>query len=554
MTAEGDSGLLRDTTRVTGHEALVQNIEATMSLANAVRSTLGPFGLDKMLVDDEGRILVTNDGVTIIDTARVEHPAAKMIISACTIQDEVARDGTTSTILLASELLVNAWEMILQGIHPAQIAAGYRLASEAAVQALPDIAREMNSDNELLEATMTSLAGKGQSSSRTHLAKIAVKAAQSITVVSKTGPHMATGDGTLKDEAEETGTSGGSESGIRADPTLVKVIYNRGGVTTDSHLVRGLVLAKSCIHPDMVDWLEGGTILLIDGGLERRTPSLDATLKITSPGMLNAFRDKDRQILRQQVEAVIALAPNLVVMRDGVDDEARQWLADAGITAYRRVESPDLDLLARATGATMIHRPESANAQALGTFASSHEELWHETTHWIMEGSAESGATLVVCGTTEEVMAETERCFDDALGVACQLLEEPYLLPGGGATHIALARRIRRYAESIPGREQFEAEGFADALEVIPRTLAENSGIDPIDALLQLVAKQTTHGDWIGLDASSKSPEDMDEKAIREPLRITRQVIRGATDSAISLLRIDDVLWARQEPTIPDES
>ena len=537
MTVEGDSGLLRDTTRTTGHEALTKNIEAAMALANAVRSTLGPFGLDKMLVDDEGRILVTNDGVTIIDTARVEHPAAKMIISASTIQDEVARDGTTSTILLASELLVNAWEMVLQGIHPAQIAAGYRLACEASVLALPDIAREMNGDDELLEATMTSLAGKGQTSNRAHLARIAVKAAKSIAVVRGAG-----------------GTEGAGENGIRADPTLVKVIANRGGITTDSHLVRGLVLAKSCIHPDMADWLNGGKILLIDGALERRAPSLDATLKITHPGMLDAFRDKDREILRQQIEAVIALAPNLVVVRDGVDDEARQWLADAGITAYRRVERPDLDLLARATGATMIHLPEVADSQALGTFVSSREELWHETTHWIMEGSAESGATLVVCGTTEEVMAEAERCFDDALGVACQLLEDPYLLPGGGATHIALARRIRRYAEGIPGREQLAAEGFADALEVIPRTLAENSGIDPIDALLQLVAGQTAQGDWIGLDAESKSPEDMDEKAIREPLRITRQVIRGATDSAISLLRIDDVLLARQEPTIPDAS
>jgi chaperonin GroEL (HSP60 family) len=530
MTVETDSDLLRDTARMTGHEALAKNIEAAMALANAVRSTLGPFGLDKMLVDDEGRILVTNDGVTVIDTARVEHPAAKMIISASTIQDEVARDGTTSTILLASELLVNAWELIQQGIHPAQIAAGYRFASEAAVQALPDIAREMNGDDELLEATMTSLAGKGQSSNRSHLAGIAVKAAQSIAVVSEAG----------------------SENGIRADPTLVKVIANRGGIITDSHLVRGLVLAKSCIHPDMIDWLEGGKVLLIDGGLERRAPSLDATLKITSPGMLNDFRERDRELLRQQIDAVIALSPNLVVIRDGVDDEARQWLADAGITAYRRVESADLDLLSRASGATMIHRPEDADAKVLGTFTSSREELWEETTHWILEGSAENGATLVICGTTEEVMAEVERCFDDALGVACQLLEEPYLLPGGGATHIALARRIRRHAEGIPGREQLAAEGFADALEVIPRTLAENSGIDPIDALLQLVAAQTAEGDWVGLDADDKSPADMDAKAIREPLRITRQVIRGATDSAICLLRIDDVLWAQQEPTVPD--
>lgn len=527
MTDSGDGELLRDTNRVSGNVALRKNIEAALALSGAVRSTLGPYGLDKMLVDDNGRMLITNDGVTVISTAQVEHPAAKMIISASTIQDEVARDGTTSTILLASELLVNAWEMITQGIHPAQIASGYRLASTEADSALADIARPLAGEEELRAATLTSLAGKGQVAQQSHIAELAIIAAKAIVVQNE-------------------------EGSTRADPTLVKVIANRGGTTTDSHLVSGLVLAKSCIHPEMIDWPEGGKILLLDGGLERRSPSLDAKLKITSVGMLDAFRAKDRELVRQQVDAVIALAPNVVAVRDGVDDEARQWLAEAGITAYRRVERSDLELLSRATGAKLVHNPSKSENDVLGQFTSSQEELWQDTTHWILQGQADAGATLVICGSSEEIIAEAERCFDDAVGVACQLLEEPLLLPGGGATHIALARRLRRYAEEIPGREQLAVLGFADALEVIPRTLAENSGIDPIDSLLELVAEQTTNGDWVGLDAATKSPQDMDSVGVREPLRITRQVIRGATDSSISLLRIDDVLWAKQEAVIPE--
>ena len=526
MAGEGSSRLLQNTERSTGSAVLQDNIEAVIELAKSVQSTLGPHGLDKMLVDDQGRILVTNDGVTIINTGKVEHPAAKMVISSSIIQDEVARDGTTSTILLASELLINAWELVIQGIHPSQIAAGYRLASDACASALGEIARGMSGDSELLAATLTSLAGKGQAAMQSRLAELAVQAAKSIAVE--------------------------DDEGVRADPTLVKIIANRGGVSTDSSLVNGLVLAKSCIHPEMIDWPDGGKILLIDGGLERRSPSIDATIKVTSAGMLDAFRAKDREILRQQVDAVISLSPQVVAVRDGVDDEARQWLADAGITTYRRVEKQDLELLARATGAKMIHRPENVPEESLGEFSTSMESLWGETTHWTLEGSVDNGVTLIVCGTTEEMIAEAERCFDDAIGVACQLLEEPLLLPGGGATYIALARRLRRFAEGIPGREQLAVEGFADALEVIPRTLAENSGMDPIDTVLQLVSEQTTKGDWIGLDANLKSPKDVDESEIREPLRITRQVINGSTDSAISLLRIDDKLWSMSDPQMPE--
>ena len=528
-SGDASSELLTNTERSTGSAALRKNIQAALALAGTVRSTLGPRGLDKMLVDEEGRSLVTNDGVTVLQTADIKHPAAKLIISASSLQDSVARDGTTTTVLICAELLENAWELIRQGIHPTIIADGYWQSLQASLDALQEISRPIDmSDNvELLQATKTSLAGKGFVAIQSRLAELAVEAANLVTVEDSNGVS-------------------------RSDPTLVKVLANRGGSSLESNIISGLVLAKSCIHPKMKDFLEGGKILLLDGELEMRSPTIDATLKITDVGMLNAFKVQEKELLKAQVDAISQLNPDILVVKEGVRDEARQWLADAGITTYRRVEKTDLELLSRATGARIINRPESASESDLGGFSSSHEELWGSVTHWILEGEGQRGATLVTRGATEEILEEVERCFADAIGVACQLLEQPLLLPGGGATQVAIGRRLRRLAESIPGREQLAMEAYADALEVIPRVLAENSGLDPIDELLRVVSAQTKSGDWIGMDSDSQVIVNMDEAAIREPILITQQALKGATESAINILRIDDVLWAKEGPSIPD--
>ncbi|HIG02949.1 MAG TPA: thermosome subunit [Candidatus Poseidoniales archaeon] len=527
-SGDASSEFLKNTERSTGSAALRKNIQAALALAGTVRSTLGPRGLDKMLVDEEGRSLVTNDGVTVLQTADIKHPAAKLIISASSLQDSVARDGTTTTVLICAELLENAWELIRQGIHPTIIAEGYWQSLQASLDALQEISRPIDmSDNvELLQATKTSLAGKGFVAIQSRLAELAVEAANLVTVEDSNGVS-------------------------RSDPTLVKVLANRGGSSLESNIISGLVLAKSCIHPKMKDFLEGGKILLLDGELEMRSPTIDATLKITDVGMLNAFKVQEKELLKAQVDAISQLNPAILVVKEGVRDEARQWLADAGITTYRRVEKTDLELLSRATGARIINRPESASESDLGGFSSSHEELWGSVTHWILEGEGQRGATLVTRGATEEILEEVERCFADAIGVACQLLEQPLLLPGGGATQVAIGRRLRRLAESIPGREQLAMEAYADALEVIPRVLAENSGLDPIDELLRVVSAQTKSGDWIGMDSDRQVIVNMDEAAIREPILITQQALKGATESAINILRIDDVLWAKEGPSIP---
>jgi chaperonin GroEL (HSP60 family) len=528
MATSDDTSILEDTERSSGRAALRKNVQAAMALAGAVRSTLGPKGLDKLLLDSEGKIQVTNDGVTVLEAAKVQHPTARMLISSSSTQDRVARDGTTSTVLITAEMLQNAWDLVNQGVHPTVIAAGYRLAENQSQIILEEISRNLKSEKEILQATQTCLAGKGESSLQGTLSVLAVEAAAAI--------------------AEQ------GEDGIKADPTRIKILANKGGQSSDTHLVNGIVIAKRPAHPEMEERLEGGRILVIDGALERQQMVMDAKLKITSPGMLQAFRNKEQELLTEQVEDVVSLGVNILAVKDGIDDYARSMLEAKGITAYRRVERKDLEQICITTGATMVHSANTASAKDIGSFHSSRQELWSDTSHWILEGSTNKGQTLITRGSSEEMLDEVERCFADALGVACQLHEEARLLPGGGATQVALARRLRRYAETIPGREQLAVEAFADALEVIPRALAENAGLDSLGNLLELTAAQSnSENDWLGLDLRNGTISDMDEVGIREPLRISRQAIKGATDSAVAVLRIDDILWAKQDAQVPDE-
>ncbi|MBT3452471.1 MAG: thermosome subunit [Euryarchaeota archaeon] len=523
-----DVPILKDTDRSTGRGALQKNIQAALALAGAVRSTLGPRGLDKLLIDDDGRTMVTNDGVTVLESAKVEHPVAKMIINASSVQDKIARDGTTSTVLICAEMLQNAWHLVTQGVHPATIARGFRMAEEHARSELNALSFASERSHQLL-ATKTCLTGKGHESMQALLAQLALDAAEAVLVSTERGPQ--------------------------ADPTRVKILPQSGGTIGDSNLVTGLVLAKNRIHKDMPRHIKGGKILLIDGGIERRSMMGSVKLNVTSTGVLDAFRAKETELLEQQVTHLKSLGVDLLACKEGIDEDVRMMLTDAGIKAFRRVARSDLDLLARGCGATLVHDVKRASIADLGAFISSKNETWAGTVHWIVE-TEEGGATFIARGSTEAVLGEVERSFADALGVACQLVEDARLVAGGGATQVALARRLRRYAESIPGREQLGVEAFADALEVIPRVLAENAGLDPIDTLLNLVAAQSnapsSSSDHIGLDVIHRKPENMLTQGVIEPLLIIDQGITGATEAAISVLRIDDVLWAKQDPVMAD--
>ena len=524
MTQHEHETLLSDTKRSEGRMALRNNVAAASALADAVRSTLGPRGLDKMLVS-EGDVLVTNDGVTVLQNAKVEHPTARMLIDQSTAQDTQAGDGTTTTVILTAELLQNALELTERGVHPSIIGRGFRMAWEACESGLGEIARPM-SEEQHLQAVQTSLAGKSDEGIRAHLSNLAVEAALS-----------------LSDEVDGVAS---------ADASLVKVVTDRGKQSTASELVHGLVLPKEKIHPQMELLPKGGRIMLLDGGISRRKPEVDINLKVTDLGMLAALNERELADVQKRVDAISALGVDLLCVRDGIDDDARGMLYSAGITAYRRLERPDLELLSRATGATLVHEISLAVEDDLGEFSSLSETNWHGVNHLLLVGSQSRGLTLVVRGTSNTRIEEIERCFEDALQVACNLVESPQLLPGGGATQMALARRLRRHAETVPGREQLAIEAFAAALDSIPRILAENAGLSSLDESIRLNAAQDEGGDWIGLDLFTGEPRDMAEAGIVEPLLVTRHAIEGATEAAISVLRIDDVLWAEQDAQEPD--
>ena len=521
-----DTSILEETDRTTGRDALRKNIQAAMALAGAVRSTLGPKGLDKLLVDDEGRSMVTNDGITVLESAKVEHPIAHMLIAASAVQDQTVRDGTTSTVLLAAEWLQNAWHLVIQGVHPATIARGYRMAEAYCKEHLPELSFEATI-NDIQSATMTSLAGKLHQKMQSTISACAVEAADAIAME--------------------------SNGKVVADPTRVKVITRSGPSLEESKLITGLALPKKRAHVEMPSSLGPGSILLVDGGLELRSLTNDVQLNVTSTSVLQSFRDAEQERLMDQVKLLVDLDVKLLACREGIDDSMHAHLAEAGIKAFRRVAKSDLELLARGCGARLIPTIHQAKQSDVGVFISSRCERWGDVGHWILEAD-EGGATFVATGSTETVVGEVERCFADALGVACRLREDPQLIPGGGAAYIALARRLRRYAETVPGREQLAIEAFADGLETIPRVLAENAGMDPIDTLLEIVSLQTKEDDdAIGLNVVSRQPENMRTSNVVEPSRVLEQAISGASEATIAVLRIDDVLWAKQEIGVPDD-
>ncbi|MEE2759705.1 MAG: thermosome subunit alpha [Candidatus Thermoplasmatota archaeon] len=519
MVQQEQDNVLEDTERVVGRQALRNNVAAAVALADAVRSTLGPKGLDKLLVGTDGSTLVTNDGVTVLETAKVEHPTAKMLISTSRSQDDEVRDGTTSTVILTAELLVNALELVDRGVHPTIISSGYRMSGPVIDKALSDIARVAD-DASSLSSVKTSLSGKGDAGMQEILAELAYTAAK----ITASG-----------------------------NPEHVRVITQRSGSIKDSELVSGIVMTKARLHREMQMKDKPGRILILDGGMEHRKPELEASLKITNLGAIEEFHSRARAELQSQIDILKHANIDCLVARDGIEEEAHSMLSAAGILSYRRIERPEIEHICRATGARPVYNFDSIQEEDVGRFESIREEKWQGIEHTIFEGSQNQAVTVVLRGSTEMRLEEAERAFDDALGVACQLVCEPQLLPGGGATQIALARRLRRYAETIPGREQMAIEGFASALESIPRILAENAGLNPIDELLRITASQSEmDSDWQGLDVSTGLASDMSVAGITEPLNVTRHAIAGATEAAISVLRIDDVLWAKQDAQEPD--
>ncbi|ADB57336.1 thermosome subunit beta [Archaeoglobus profundus] len=514
--------LKEGTQRTTGRDALRMNITAAKVIAEAVRTTLGPRGMDKMLVDSLGDITITNDGVTILKEMDVEHPAAKMIVEVAKAQDSEVGDGTTTAVVLAGELLKKAEELLDQDVHPTIIAKGYRLACDKAMEILEEIAIPVSKDDEetLKLIAKTAMTGKGAEVALEKLADIVVKAVKSV--------------------AQER------DGKIVVDPEDVKIEKKPGASIEETMLVDGIVLDKEVVHPAMPKRVENAKILLIDSALEVKETEIDAKIRITDPEMLQKFIEQEEKMIKEMVDRIVQAGANVVFCQKGIDDLAQYYLAKAGILAVRRVKKSDIEKLAKATGAKIVTNLRDLKPEDLGEAELVEERKVGEDKMVFVTGCKNPRAvTILVRGGTEHIVDEIARGIEDAVRAVSCALEDGKVVAGGGAPEIELSLRIREWAPSLGGREQLAAEAFAQALEIIPRTLAENAGLDPIDILVELRKAHEEGKVTYGVDVFEGKVTCMKEKGVLEPLRVKKQAISGATEAAIMILRIDDVIAAK---------
>jgi thermosome len=508
--------------RYVGRDAQRMNILAGRIIAETVRTTLGPKGMDKMLVDELGDIVVTNDGVTILKEMSVEHPAAKMLIEVAKTQEKEVGDGTTTAVVIAGELLRKAEELLDQNIHPSVIINGYEMARNKAVEELKSIAKEVKADDTemLKKIAMTSITGKGAEKAREQLAEIVVEAVR--TVVD-----------------EETG---------KVDKDLIKVEKKEGAPIEETKLIRGVVIDKERVHPQMPKKVENAKIALLNCPIEVKETETDAEIRITDPSKLMEFIEQEEKIIKDMVEKIASTGANVVFCQKGIDDLAQHYLAKKGILAVRRVKKSDMEKLAKATGARIVTKIDDLTPEDLGEAGLVEErKVAGDAMIFVEQCKHPKAVTILARGSTEHVVEEVARAIDDAIGVVKCALEEGKIVAGGGATEIELAKRLRKFAETVAGREQLAVKAFADALEVIPRTLAENSGLDPIDMLVKLrAAHEKEGGEVYGLDVFEGEVVDMLEKGVVEPLKVKTQAIDSATEASVMLLRIDDVIAAEK--------
>ncbi|CAB3288836.1 Thermosome subunit [Methanocaldococcus lauensis] len=508
--------------RYVGRDAQRMNILAGRIIAETVRTTLGPKGMDKMLVDELGDIVVTNDGVTILKEMSVEHPAAKMLIEVAKTQEKEVGDGTTTAVVIAGELLRKAEELLDQNIHPSVIINGYEMARNKAVEELKDIAKEVKpEDTEMLKKiAMTAITGKGAEKAREQLAEIVVDAVKAVV-------------------DEETG---------KVDKDLIKVEKKEGAPIEETTLIRGVVIDKERVNPQMPKKVENAKIALLNCPIEVKETETDAEIRITDPAKLMEFIEQEEKMIKDMVEKIAATGANVVFCQKGIDDLAQHYLAKKGILAVRRVKKSDMEKLAKATGARIVTKIDDLTPEDLGEAGLVEErKVAGDAMIFVEQCKHPKAVTILARGSTEHVVEEVARALDDAIGVVKCALEEGKIVAGGGATEIELAKRLRKFAETVAGREQLAVKAFADALEVIPRTLAENSGLDPIDMLVKLrAAHEKEGGEVCGLDVFEGEVVNMLERGVVEPLKVKTQAIDSATEASVMLLRIDDVIAAEK--------
>jgi thermosome len=521
-TASGQPVLIlkEGTSRSRGRDAQRNNIMAARIVGEVLKTTLGPRGMDKMLIDSLGDITITNDGAAILNEIEVEHPAAKMMVEVAKTQDDMVGDGTTTAVVLAGELLKKAEELLDQNIHPTILVSGYRKAAEKAVETINNTAIEVDMEDRatLKKVAVTSMASKAVGAAKDHLADMAIDAVRQI--VEKRGERNV------------------------ADIDNVQVTKKTGKSLFESQLVKGLVIDKEVVHSAMPKQVERAKIALLDAALEIEKTEISAEIRIRDPNQMKAFLDQENKMLQDMVNKIKASGANVVFCQKGIDDMAQHFLAKEGILAARRVKQSDMEKLARATGGRIITDLSDLKAQDLGTAGLVEErKLGEDKMIFVEKCKDPRSVAIIIRAGLERMVDEAERAMTDALSVVSDVLENNKIVAGGGAVEVEVAKELRKYATNVGGREQLPIESFADAIEVIPKTLAENAGLEPVDILVELrAAHEKTEGQNKGVNVFNGKVENMRDKGVIEPLVVKEQAVKSATESAAMILRIDDVI------------
>jgi thermosome len=515
--------LKEGTKREKGKGAQFNNITAARAIADSVRSTLGPRGMDKMLVDSMGDVVITNDGVTILKEIDVEHPAAKMLVEVAKTQDEECGDGTTTAVIIAGELLKRAESLIEQNLHPTVITGGYRSAAAKAREILEDLAIKVDpSDKEtLMDIARTAMISKSVSASRNLLADVAVKAVSAVA------------------EKREDGT-------WYVDDDNIQVVKKQGGSMDDTRMISGIIVDKEAVHPAMPKHVDKAKIALVDAALEVKKTEIDAKIEITDPSQMKAFLDEEEHMLKKMVDTVKKSGATVLFCQKGIDDLAQHYLAKEKIYAVRRVKKSDMEKLAKATGANLVTKLDDLKADDLGVADHVEEQKIADDRMTFVTGCKNPKAvSVLIRGGTEHVVDEINRSLDDAISVVSVAFEDGKLVTGGGSTAMELALKLRDYAASVGGREQIAIDAFASAMEVVPTALSENAGLDPIDVLIELRQAHKASKKYAGINVFTGKVVDMKKERVLEPIRVGRQAISSATDAAVMILRIDDVIASK---------
>ncbi|WP_368409271.1 thermosome subunit beta [Halomarina litorea] len=518
-----------DSQRMKDRDAQSHNIQAARAVAESVRSTLGPKGMDKMLVSSMGDVTVTNDGVTILQEMDIDNPTAEMIIEVAETQEDEAGDGTTTAVAIAGELLKNAQDLLDQDIHPTAVIKGFHMASAKAREEIDDIAERVDTEDEdlLKKVAGTSMTGKGAESNKDLLAELIVDAVRSVTVEGPEGENV-------------------------VDLEYVNIETQTGRAAGESELLHGAAIDKDPVHPDMETDFDEASVMLINEPIEVEEADVDTSLSVDSPDQLQSFLDKEEERLQEKVQQIVDTGADVVFCQKGIDDLAQHYLAKEGILAVRRVKKSDIKFLKEVLGARIVSDLDMASADDLG-HGSVHRDETDELFYVEGSGDERHGVTLLLRGSTDHVVDELERGVGDALDVVASTVADGRVLAGGGAIEVELARRLRDYADSVEGREQLAVEAFADALELVPRVLAENAGLDSIDTLVDLRAAHEDGQSRAGLNVFSGDVEDTFEAGVVEPAHAKEQALTSATEAANLVLKIDDIIAAGDLSTGGDD-